>query len=111
MNRRYALVPCSLFPKPYSLIPIPYSLSPLQNHHDFVRGNGALAQNRPAAGAERKIDDGGGLRMAGRSAVDNQRNAVAYLVQDASRMGTLGSPLQVGRGRRDGQPEALQIGR
>jgi len=48
--------------------------------------------------------------MAGRSAIDNQRNAIADLVEDAARVGTLGGSLQVGRGRRDGQPEALHHG-
>ena len=64
-------------------------------------------KNLPATLAQREIDDGGGLRPSGGTAVDDERNAVADLVADAGCVRALRGPLQIGRGRGDGQPEAL----
>src|ERR1039458_10882371 len=95
-NSKFTLVPCSL---------VPLFLLPLHDHDDLVGRNGALAQNLPAAGAQRKIDDGGRLRAARGTAVDNQRNAVAYLIADAACFRALRRSLQVGRGSRDRSEE------
>src|SRR5580704_17836498 len=71
-------------PFPCSLGPLaPASLS-LQGHHDFVRRNGALAQNLPAALAEGEIHDRRRLGARRRAAVDDQRNTIANLVADAA---------------------------
>jgi hypothetical protein len=48
---------------------------------------------RPSA--QREIDDGGGQRVAGGTAVDDQRNAVADLVADAGARGALRRPCRL----------------
>ena len=68
-------------------------------------GNRALAENLPAAGAKRQVDNRCGLGAAGGTAVDDQRNAIADLVADTGCVGALRRALQIGRGRRDWQPE------
>ena len=79
----------------------------LQNHDYLVRGYGALAQDHPAARPQREIDDGGGQRAPGGTAVDDQRNAIADLVAHAGRVGALRRALQIGRRSRDRQPKTL----
>ena len=49
----------------------------LKNHHDLMCGDGAFAENLPAAGAERKIDDGGGKGASGGTASGSRAPSLA----------------------------------
>src|SRR5581483_5607880 len=82
----------------------------LQDHYDFVSWDSTLAENLPAAGTKREVDDGGGQAAAGWPAVDDERDAVADLIAHAAGMRTLAGALQIGRSGRDGQAEAFDDG-
>lgn len=68
-------------------------------------GDGSFAEDHPGTAAAGEIDDGRGNGASGGSAVDDEIEAVAELVEDAFGGGALGLAVEVGGGGGDGVAE------
>lgn len=79
----------------------------LKREGDLVGGDCAFAENHPGVTTTGEIDDGGGNTASGRAAIDDEGQLVAELFPDSAGRGALRQAGEIGRGRSDGETEAL----